>query len=90
LDLFLQKKETIVDLYFLPNYIIVYMNYGYVKFIFFYFILKKDFKACFWMCQVFINRNILCANQHSHANYEKFNLDHRINIQRAWGIGVIF
>jgi len=29
---------------------------------------------------------VLGANQSLRANYRNFNLDHRINIQGAWGI----
>ena len=33
-----------------------------------------------------VTENILGANQSLHANYENFNLGHRINIQGARGI----
>ena len=34
-----------------------------------------------------VTENILGANQSLHANYENFNLGHRINIQGACGLG---
>ena len=33
---------------------------------------------------------VLGANQSLRANYRNFNLDHRINIQGAWGIGSFY